>query len=137
MLRNFKNIIYDFCDSLPLVRSKTGKNGANKLDSVAKSFRLDNDNAHNAIADCGLLKKVPLQLNITYDGMIKTTIIIEQILNGAELKLKIDKQISDLQLLKSKSCTTSSTRKKISSANLSYSQIERAYLKNENIKDSL
>lgn len=70
--QHFHSIILGFCDSLPVIKKKTGKTkkGDNKLENIARELEINNDKAHDALYDVVMLGEVLKKLNITSDDLI-------------------------------------------------------------------
>lgn len=63
----FSNLVSGFLDTLPLIRTITGKRGKGEctLSGLAKSQNITVAGAHNAVVDCQMLSKVLHALKIT------------------------------------------------------------------------
>ncbi|KAK0156958.1 hypothetical protein PV327_011495, partial [Microctonus hyperodae] len=131
------NIIYGFCDTLPLIRNVTGKTekNANTLVTLANRFGMDVIKAHNAVEDCKFLAKILIKLGISNDCMINTSKSMDNVLSQMQKKNEIKVKIKNLQLDELETCTTANMRAKMAAADISYVMIKTIYMDTKNIMD--
>lgn len=73
MQKYFQSIIFGFVDSLPIIKknyTKSTEKGANKLENIAKSLDISNENAHNADYDVLMLMQVLEKVGISEHTLI-------------------------------------------------------------------
>lgn len=131
LTEHFKNIVYGFCDTLPIIRKVTGKKGkgCNKLKNLAQEFEINCDKAHDALFDVIMLSHIIKKLEIK-NVHLKNCILTW---SAANEKINLSKTISSSlpNLNKLKDCLSLEMRKKMIAANITYDMVVNTYLNNQ------
>lgn len=131
MKENFQAVIKGYCDTLSLIKNKTGKKGKgdNKLQNLAKDFGIDSEGAHDALEDVIMLDKVVTKLGISDDDLRKRTLSWDDAVNSISFSNNSSTALKELNTLKD--CTSYGIRKKIITAKISVDMIIDAYKENQ------
>lgn len=131
MVEHFKSVIEGFCDTLPITRKCTGKKalGDNKLEMLAKNFKINNDEAHNAICDVQMLEQVLNKLNVSKATLLASSVTWSHIEENENFSKNLPNALKALVTLNQ--CTSLATRKKMITAKISYDLLLNAYKENK------
>ncbi|XP_034945862.1 uncharacterized protein [Chelonus insularis] len=113
LLKEFSQVIYGFIDTLPVIRSVTGRKAKNEssLTGLAHSLNISTAGAHNAKDDCKILQKLHISKKVlldnfkTFNNRIdaweankKRSIILGGLIPLKNVGLSIRKQLADADI---------------------------------------
>jgi len=131
LLVHFKSVIKGFSDTLPIIKKynlKKGK-GQNKLEVLATDLGIDISDAHNAIADVKILEQILHKFRIS-DAIVNEYLLSWSAIEEKEtFALNLCNAFEKLKPLDQ--CTSSTIRKKMIVANISYNMIVESFNQNK------
>ena len=131
MTEHFHAIIHGYYDTLPVIKMKTGKKGKgdNKLENLAKEFKIDCKKAYDALQDVIMLDAVLKNLNVSNDDLKKSFLSWEGAQNKIIFLENLPNAMKKLNGLTE--CTSQGMRKKMVAANITFEILLDSYIQNK------
>lgn len=127
LVSDFSMWIHGFIDTLPVIRTITGRKGKSSctLSGLADALNIQKIGAHNAINDCAILHKILKKLEISNTTLLESATLFSEQINHWQLTNKTKENFQTL--LPMQNLVSSSIRQKLALADITLDILKNKY----------